>query len=404
MSSGAIGMLETRGMASLMASTDAMLKAAEVRLCGRHGIGSGWLTSVIAGQVADVEAAIRVGEVEANRTGELIGTQVVPRPDARATDAMPHAIGTSGQWPVASGQSPPHHPSGVAGPPATGHRPPATGLLETQGLTPLVAGADAMLKAAQVELGGWAFIGGALCHAPIFGDVAAVQTALEVGRQAAERIGTVYATLVLPQPSEGLGPLLPPAPAVAPRSTGALGLIETIGYATVVGSADAMLKAADVQIEHLSIGSGGRITALATGHLDDVQAAVRAGAEAATALGQLDASAVVSRPDPALVARFATAAEGLGAGARQAMGLIETRSTVALVRAVDRMLKAAAVEYEGAYKVGYYLTAAVVRGDVGAVQVAIDAGREEAVEHGELVSAYAIPQPYSGLEGRLPHV
>ena len=86
------------------------------------------------------------------------------------------------------------------------------------------------------------------------------------------------------------------------------------------------------------------------------------------------------------------------------MGLIETRSTVALVRAVDRMLKAAAVEYEGAYKVGYYLTAAVVRGDVGAVQVAIDAGREEAVEHGELVSAYAIPQLYSGLEGRLPHV
>ena len=74
-----------------------------------------------------------------------------------------------------------------------------------------------------------------------------------------------------------------------------------------------MLKAADVQIERLSIGSGGRIAALATGHLDDVQAAVRAGAEAATALGELDASAVVSRPDPALVARFATATEGLGA-------------------------------------------------------------------------------------------
>lgn len=382
MSSGAIGILETRGMASLMASTDAMLKAAEVQLCGRHGIGSGWLTAVIAGQVANVEAAIRVGEVEANRTGELIGAQVVPRPDARATNAMPHATGLGAEQ----------------------VQPRAIGLLETQGLTPLVAGADAMLKAAQVELGGWAFIGGALCHAPIFGDVAAVQTALEVGRQAAERIGTVYATLVLPQPSGGLGPLLPPAPAVEPRSTGALGLIETIGYAAIVGSADAMLKAADVQIERLSMGSGGRIAVLATGHLDDVQAAVRAGAEAATALGELDASAVVSRPDPALVARFATAAEGLGAGARQAMGLIETRSTVALVRAVDRMLKAAAVEYEGAYKVGYYLTAAVVRGDVGAVQVAIDAGREEAVEHGELVSAYAIPQPYSGLEGRLPHV
>ena len=138
MSSGAIGILETRGMASLMASTDAMLKAADVQLCGRHGIGSGWLTAVIAGQVADVEAAIRVGEVEANRTGELIGAQVVPRPDARATDAMPHATGLGAEQ----------------------VQPRAIGLLETQGLTPLVAGADAMLKAAQVELGGWAFIGG----------------------------------------------------------------------------------------------------------------------------------------------------------------------------------------------------------------------------------------------------
>lgn len=378
--SGAIGVLETRGMASLMASTDAMLKAADVQLCGRHGIGSGWLTAVIAGRVADVEAAIGVGEVEANRTGELIGAQVVPRADAGVMDAMPHATGLGAEQ----------------------IQPRAIGLLETQGLTPLVAGADAMLKAAQVELGGWAFIGGALCHAPVFGDVAAVQAALAAGRQAAERIGSVYATLVLPQPSEGLGPLMPTEPTAEPGTTGALGLIETIGYAAVVGSADAMLKAADVQIKRLSIGSGGRIAALATGQLDDVQAAVRAGAEAATALGQLDAAAVVSRPDPMLVARFA-AAEGLGPGARQAMGLIETRSTVALVRAVDRMLKAAAVEYEGAYKVGYYLTAAVVRGDVGAVQVAIEAGRQEAVAHGELVSAYAIPQPYSGLEGRLPH-
>ena len=379
MSSGAIGALETRGMASLLASTDAMLKTAEVQLCGQHGIGSGWLTAVLAGQVADVEAAMRVGEVEANRTGELIGAHVVSRPDARAMNAMPHATGLGTEQ----------------------VQPQALGLLETQGLTPLVAGADAMLKAAQVALGGWAFIGGALCHAPVFGDVAAVQTALEAGRQAAERIGPVYATLVLPQPSSGLGPLLPPAPAVAPRSTGALGIIETIGYASVVGSADAMLKAAEVQIECLSIGSGGRIAALATGQLDAVQAAVCAGAAAAT---ELDASAIVSRPDPALVARFAAPAEGLGPGTRQAIGLIETRSTIALVRAVDRMLKAAAVEYEGAYKVGYYLTAAVVRGDVGAVQVAIEAGRQEAVAHGELVAAYAIPQPYGGLEGRLPHI
>lgn len=369
-------------MASLMGATDAMLKAAEVRICGRHGIGAGWLTVVVEGQVAAVQAALGVGEIEANRVGELIGSRVVPRPEALAIDAMPHGVGLGdeqiGAW--------------------------ALGLLETQGLTPLVVGADQMIKAANVQLGGWSFIGGALCHVPIFGDVAAVQTAIAAGRQAAAQIGTVYATLVLPQPIAGLGPLLPSAPVAEPRSMGALGLVETIGYATVISGADAMVKAAEIEIERLSIGSGGRIAALAAGHLDDVQAAVDAGVSGATQWGEVDASAVVSRPDPELMACFAGAAlSQRTAMPRQAMGIIETRSTVALVRAVDQMLKAANVEYEGSYKVGYYLTATVVRGDVGAVQVAIDAGRQEAIKHGELVSAHVIAQPYGGIESCLPH-
>ena len=93
MYSGAIGILETRGMASLLGASDAMLKAAEVRICGRHGIGSGWLTVVIEGQVAAVKAAIAVGEAEANRAGELIRSQIVPRPETLATAAMPHGAG-----------------------------------------------------------------------------------------------------------------------------------------------------------------------------------------------------------------------------------------------------------------------------------------------------------------------
>jgi len=165
-----------------------------------------------------------------------------------------------------------------------------------------------------------------------------------------------------------------------------------------------MIKAADVEIERLNIGSGGRITALASGHLDDVQAAIAAGVEGAGQWGEVNASAVVSRPDPALMACFAGVVEGSREGTpRQAMGLIETRSTVALVRAVDQMLKSANVEYEGSYKVGYYLTATIVRGDIGAVRVAIDAGRQEAVKHGELLSAFVIPQLYAGVESCLLH-
>lgn len=381
--SKAIGVLETRGMASLLNATDAMLKVSDVRVAGRHGIGSGWVTVVIEGSVADVHAAIAVGRVEAQRYGELIGAEVIARPDARAQEAMPHGAAIGG---------------------AVSSDGRALGLVETQGLSPLIAAADAMVKAADVDLCGWAFIGGALCHAVVRGDVAAVQTAVASGRRAAEGVGATYATLVLPQPVAGLAPLLPALPSGDVGAGGALGVVETIGYATVVAVGDAMVKAADVQVRRLSIGSGGRIAALAVGSLDAVQAAVGAGMQEARAVGELDGSTLVSRPDGATMACFASSVEGpRRAAARRALGLIETRSTVALVRAVDQMLKAADVEYEGSFKVGYFLTASVVRGDVGAVRVAIDVGAQEAAKHGELVSALVIPQLYGDVELRLPH-
>jgi microcompartment protein CcmL/EutN len=186
--------------------------------------------------------------------------------------------------------------------------------------------------------------------------------------------------------------------------TGALGVVEAIGYAVIVAAGDAMVKAAEVDIQRLSIGSGGRIAALAIGSLDDVQVAVQAGREVVGQVGELDGVVLVSRPDAATMACFADAVDDLlPGGARRAMGLIETRSTVALVRAVDQMLKSADVEYEGSYKVGYFLTASIVRGDVGAVRVAIEAGAQEVAKHGELVAAHVIPQLYEEVERRLPH-
>jgi ethanolamine utilization protein EutM len=233
--------------------------------------------------------------------------------------------------------------------------------------------------------------------------VAAVQTAVEAGRVAAE--AEVHATLVIPQPGTGIGLLLPPPPAAEPASTGALGVLETTGYAGAVGGSDAMVKAAQVDILRLSIGSGGRIVALVQGGLDNVQAALDAGAEAAQKAGELNTARVISRPAPEVMACFGGVdpEAGHAAGNSKAMGLIETRSTVALVKAVDEMLKAAQVEYEGSYKVGYFLTATVIRGDVGAVRVALDVGATEAVKHGELVSVHLIPHPFAELEQRLAH-
>jgi len=380
--SKAIGILEVRGMAALIGATDAMLKAADVQVTGSHGIGSGWVTVVVAGDVAAVQTAVAVGRAAAQRHGELIAAEVIARPEARAIKSMPHAsAAASSEVDIR-----------------------ALGLLETQGLAPLIAGADAMVKAANVELCGWAFIGGALCHAVVRGDVSSVQAALESGRRSAEAIGSVNATLVLPQPIAGIAALLPPAVQSEVVATGALGIVETIGYTAVVAAGDAMVKAAEVDVRRLSIGSGGRIAALATGSLDDVQAAIEAGRVEAGNVGELEAATLISRPDVATLACFAGAMQGgESRGPRRAMGLIETRSTVALVRAVDQMLKAADVEYEGSYKVGYFLTASVVRGDVGAVRVAIDAGREEAAKYGELVSAHVIAQLYEDMERRLPH-
>ena len=226
----------------------------------------------------------------------------------------------------------------------------ALGIIETQGLAPLIAGADAMVKAAAVDLCGWAFIGGALCHAVVRGDVAAVQTAVDAGRRAAAAVGTVYATLVLPQPIAGIVPLLPASLGDPARSGGALGVVETIGYTTVVAVSDAMVKAADVEVERLSIGSGGRIAALAVGSLDDVQAAVAAGRDEATSLGGLDGAALLSRPDEMTMRCFAGCLTGLVSAPLVERWDIETRSTVGLVRAVDQMLKAADVEYEGSYR------------------------------------------------------
>ena len=380
--SSAIGVLETRGMASLVSAADAMLKVSDVEVVGRHGIGSGWVTAIIEGSVADVQTAIAVGEVEAQRYGELISSETIARPDERAQAAMPHGI------------SPMDQPGDQR----------ALGIVETQGLAPLIAGADAMVKAAAVDLCGWAFIGGALCHAVVRGDVAAVQTAVDAGHRAAAAVGTVYATLVLPQPIAGIVPLLPASSGDPARSGGALGIVETIGYTTVVAVSDAMVKAADIEVERLSIGSGGRIAALAVGSLDAVQAAVATGRDEATSLGGLDGAALLPRPDEMTMRCFAGALNGPRVStARRALGLIETRSTVGLVRAVDQMLKAADVEYEGSYKVGYFLTASAIRGDVGAVRVAVEAGAQEAEKHGELVSAHVIPQLYGDVEQRLLH-
>ena len=80
-----------------------------------------------------------------------------------------------------------------------------------------------------------------------------------------------------------------------------------------------------------------------------------------------------------------------------ALGMLETRGQTPLVQATDAMLKAADVELVKTVPIGGGYVTVIVRGDVGSVKAAIDAGADAATRIGELVSAHVIPRPHEGL-------
>lgn len=90
------------------------------------------------------------------------------------------------------------------------------------------------------------------------------------------------------------------------------------------------------------------------------------------------------------------------ANATQALGMIETKGLIGSVEAADAMVKAANVSLIGKELVGGGLVTVFVRGDVGAVKAATDAGAAAAQRVGELVSVHVIPRPDGSVEGILP--
>ncbi|SDN69021.1 ethanolamine utilization protein EutM [Paenibacillus sp. yr247] len=90
------------------------------------------------------------------------------------------------------------------------------------------------------------------------------------------------------------------------------------------------------------------------------------------------------------------------AGEMAALGMIETKGLVGSIEAADAMVKAANVRLVGKVHVGGGLITVMVRGDVGAVKAATDAGAAAAEKVGELVSVHVIPRPHSDIEFILP--
>ena len=88
----------------------------------------------------------------------------------------------------------------------------------------------------------------------------------------------------------------------------------------------------------------------------------------------------------------------------EALGMVETRGLVAAIEAADAMVKAANVVLVGSEKIGSGLVSVMVRGDVGAVKAAVEAGSAAAHSLVEVVATHVIPRPHQDVEKLLPSI
>ena len=86
-----------------------------------------------------------------------------------------------------------------------------------------------------------------------------------------------------------------------------------------------------------------------------------------------------------------------------ALGMIETKGLIGAIEAADAMVKAADVTLIGKEEIGHGLVTVMVRGDVGAVKAATEAGKNAASRLGEIVAVHVIPRPHGDVEKILPN-
>jgi carbon dioxide concentrating mechanism protein CcmO len=188
----------------------------------------------------------------------------------------------------------------------------------------------------------------------------------------------------------------------------AIGLVSTLSFPAMVGTADMMLKSAAVSLVGYEKIGAGSCTAVVRGRFPDVRLAVSAGAETAAQMDQLVSQLVVSRPSPNLdvilpiSTRLLAQLSGRSQLSNLAIGLLETCGFPAMVGAMDAMLKAADVHVAGYEKTGAGLCTAIIRGNISNVTFAVDAGMSVAETIGELRSVMVIPRPLEDLEMTLP--
>ena len=194
-------------------------------------------------------------------------------------------------------------------------------------------------------------------------------------------------------------------------SDSALGLVSTQSFPAIVGTADMMLKSAQVTLVGYEKIGAGFCTAVVRGKVAEVRLAVEEGARTAEQFGQLVSKLVIPRPMPNLQAVFpigshlveiAQQQRGYSRLSNRSIGLLETRGFPAMVGAADAMLKSADVQLSSYETIGDGLCTAIVRGTVANVAMAIEVGMAEAERIGELHAVMIIPRLLEDLEHTLP--
>ncbi|HBC74652.1 MAG: ethanolamine utilization protein EutM [Candidatus Wallbacteria bacterium GWC2_49_35] len=89
---------------------------------------------------------------------------------------------------------------------------------------------------------------------------------------------------------------------------------------------------------------------------------------------------------------------------KEALGMVETKGLIGSIEAADAMVKAANVTLVGQVQIGAALVTVMVRGDVGAVKAATDAGAQAAQRVGELLHVHVIPRPHAETEKLIPQI
>lgn len=163
---------------------------------------------------------------------------------------------------------------------------------------------DAMLKAASVEL----LIARTICSGKYFivvgGPVSDVTSSVAAGRDVADE--AIIDDLIIPNVHESVFPALGQSVVLEAGQAQALGVIETFSGVSIVAAADAAAKAGKVTLfrMHVAMALGGKGFCLLTGSVADVEAAVAAGAAAASERGLLVSSVVIPRPAPELFEEY----------------------------------------------------------------------------------------------------